>query len=59
MTRGIFVLLVLSVRRRIFGGFAIVLLLLALLAAGALHSTQKIGAEAARVSARSVSSGSI
>jgi methyl-accepting chemotaxis protein len=43
-------LLVLTVRRRIFGGFTIVLLLLALLAAEALHSTQKVGAEAARVS---------
>ncbi len=50
MTRGTSRLLVLTVRRRIFGGFTIVLLLLALLAAGALHSTQKVGAEAARVS---------
>jgi len=50
MTPGISTLLVLTVRRRIFGGFTIVLLLLALLAAGALHSTQKVGAEAARVS---------
>ncbi len=51
MARGNSTLLVLSVRRRIFGGFAIVLLLLGLLAAGALHSTQKVGGEAARVSA--------
>ena len=50
MMRGMCTLLVLSVRRRIFGGFTIVLLLLALLAAGALRSTQKVGAEAARVS---------
>jgi CHASE3 domain sensor protein len=50
MTRRTSRLLVLTVRRRIFGGFTIVLLLLALLAAGSLHSTQKVGAEAARVS---------
>src|SRR5689334_12204814 len=41
---------VLSVRRRIFGGFAIVLLLLLLLAAGALHSTEKVQGGAFRVS---------
>lgn len=40
----------LSVRRRIFGGFAVVLALLAVLAVVALRGLQQVGVEAARVS---------
>jgi methyl-accepting chemotaxis protein len=43
-------LFTLSVRKRIFGGFAVVLALLVALAAVALHSMTLIGTEAARVS---------
>ena len=43
-------LFVLSVRRRVFGGFALVLALLGVLAAGALHGLDSVGGTAALVS---------